>query len=36
MLMRVDDVLTGIGMKKEPVPEIQNYNDVSPEMAAAL
>lgn len=33
MLMRVDDVLSGIGKKHEMVPEIQNY-DTSPEMPA--
>eukprot|EP01055_Gregarina_sp_Pseudo9_P000363 Gregarina_sp_Pseudo_9__362@NODE_1233_length_1758_cov_12_630599_g1159_i0_p1_GENE_NODE_1233_length_1758_cov_12_630599_g1159_i0NODE_1233_length_1758_cov_12_630599_g1159_i0_p1_ORF_typecomplete_len556_score124_82Cpn60_TCP1/PF00118_24/4_4e174_NODE_1233_length_1758_cov_12_630599_g1159_i0461713 len=33
MLMRVDDVLSGIGKKREMVPEINNY-DTSPEMPA--
>eukprot|EP01056_Protomagalhaensia_sp_Gyna25_P001085 Protomagalhaensia_sp_Gyna_25__1084@NODE_1527_length_1761_cov_57_218931_g1239_i0_p1_GENE_NODE_1527_length_1761_cov_57_218931_g1239_i0NODE_1527_length_1761_cov_57_218931_g1239_i0_p1_ORF_typecomplete_len559_score135_27Cpn60_TCP1/PF00118_24/1_4e174_NODE_1527_length_1761_cov_57_218931_g1239_i01751677 len=33
MLMRVDDVLSGIGKKREMVPEITNH-DVSPDMPA--
>eukprot|EP01054_Gregarina_sp_Poly1_P002933 Gregarina_sp_Poly_1__2932@NODE_181_length_11831_cov_65_262326_g161_i0_p2_GENE_NODE_181_length_11831_cov_65_262326_g161_i0NODE_181_length_11831_cov_65_262326_g161_i0_p2_ORF_typecomplete_len554_score100_43Cpn60_TCP1/PF00118_24/1_3e175Borrelia_P13/PF05628_12/0_065_NODE_181_length_11831_cov_65_262326_g161_i083139974 len=33
MLMRVDDVLSGIGKKREMVPEITNY-DTSPDMPA--